>query len=544
MASRLCQQAGMAVIGIVASVALAHPGHDRRATPDGDNFGRVLFKTSCTPAAQKGFERALAMLHSFFFPETVKAFTAVAEMDPDCAIAWWGISISQRPNPLVGPFDAATLKRGWDAVQKGKSIGAKTERERDWILAIETFYKDFDRLDQDTRTRNYTQAMERLAQKYPADVEARIFYGLALNESLNLKDKSYANQRKAAALLEPIERQFPDHPGAAHYLIHSLDYTPLAKQAVPAARRYAKIAASAPHALHMPSHIFSMLGMWDESIEANLRATKAGQDYIVKHKLEGVFPHDLHNYDFIIYAYLQLGQDAKAKEVADTVAGVKKIWGPPRPALGTGVAAVGARYVLERQDWAGAARLPQVATTFPPAVAITHFARGMGAARTGDIQGAAREVAAMKEQRTRAESMKLGYWAEQIEIQILCVEGWIAHSLGDRESALKFMRAAADVEDASEKHVLMENRLYPMRELLGDMLLAMGHGLPALKEYEASMQSTPNRLRGWYGAMKAAQAIGDREKAASFAKRLTRLTRNADWKRMEIGTAKQLIAQR
>src|SRR5207245_1502697 len=261
-------------------------GADDAATRSSEKLGRVLFKTSCSPEAKKQFERALAMQHSFFFPETIKTFSAIPQTDPSCAIAYWGIAISQRPNPLVGPFDSATLKRGLDAVEKGKAIGAKTQRERDWLAAIEEFYKDFDKIDQDTRSKNYEKAMETLTEKYPNDVEAKIFHALALNETFD--HKSMDPLLKAIKILTPLDKKYPDHPGITHYLIHSYDFAPIARKGVPAANNYAKIAPSAPHAQHMPSHIYSMVGMWQESIASNLRSVAVASEYAAKAKLDGV----------------------------------------------------------------------------------------------------------------------------------------------------------------------------------------------------------------------------------------------------------------
>lgn len=278
-------------------------GADDAATRLSAKLGRVLFKTSCSPEAQKQFERALAMLHSFFYPETVKAFSAIPQTDPSCAIAYWGIAVSIRPNALVGPFDAATLKRGLEAVKKGKAIGAKTQRERDWLAAIEEFYKDHDKVDQDTRAKNYEKAMEALVQKYPHDVEAKIFYALALNETFD--HSSMHNLLRAIKILEPIEEEYPDHPGVTHYLIHSYDFPPLAKRGIPAANKYAKVAPSVPHAQHMPSHIYSMVGMWESSIASNLRAIAVSRDYAVKSNLDGTLTGVPHAYDFMAYAYLQ-----------------------------------------------------------------------------------------------------------------------------------------------------------------------------------------------------------------------------------------------
>jgi len=256
-----------------SSLSLSALAHDEAVRPSKDGkLGRVLFQTTCTPEAQKQFERALAMLHSFHFPETVKAFTAIPQTDPDCAIAYWGMAISQRPNPLVGPWDAATLKRGLDLVQKGESIGAKSQRERDWLAAIKAFYQDYETVDQDTRTRNYERAMDALAKKYPDDVEAKVFHALALNEIFD--HKSMEPLLKAIAILEPLDKKYPDHPGITHYLIHSYDFAPIAQKGLPAADKYAKIAPAAPHAQHMPSHIYSMVGKWNESIASNLRSVE------------------------------------------------------------------------------------------------------------------------------------------------------------------------------------------------------------------------------------------------------------------------------
>ena len=529
----------VASLTLVASVwADADPAN---RTGDPEQLGRVHFKTSCSPEAQKQFERALAMLHSFFFPETVKAFTAIPATDPSCAIAYWGIAISQRPNPLVGPFDAATLKRGLDAIEKGEAIGPKTQREVDWLAALKEFYRDSDKVDQDTRTRNYEKAMERLANKYPDDVEAKIFYALALNETFD--HKSMEPLLKAIAILEPIDKKYPDHPGVTHYLIHSYDFPAIAKRGVPAANKYAKIAPSAPHAQHMPSHIYSMVGMWQESVMSNWRSVVVANDYVAKAKLDGTLGGVPHAYDFMAYAYLQLGQDLKARGLLQDTMSIKKVIGVPL-AGATARAAVPARYMLERQDWQGAAQLQPLGTGYPMAEAITHFARAMGAARSGDTAAAQGDIEKLKEQRAALEKAGQGYWAGQVEIQILGAQAWTAQGQGNRSDALKFMRAAADLEDASEKHVAMENRLYPMRELLADLLLAQGEATGALKEYETALKNAPMRLRGFYGAAKAAEASGDAKKAREYFEKLARLTRYADGDRPELREAKQRLASK
>ena len=528
------------VVGLVLILsATAVSAHDDETKARGEKLGRVVFKTSCSPEAQKQFERALAMQHSFFFPETVKAFTAIPETDPSCAIAYWGIAISQRPNPLVPPFPAEALKKGLEAIEKGESIGAKTQRERDWLAALKAFYKDYETVDQDTRTKNYEKAMEALVQKYPDDVEAKVFYALALNETFDHKNMDPL--LKAIAILEPIDKKYPDHPGVTHYLIHSYDFAPLANRGVPVANKYARIAPAAPHAQHMPSHIYSMVGMWEQSIISNQRAIAVSADYATRAKLDGVLAGVPHGYDFMSYAYLQLGQDAKARALLEPVAAITKTIGP-RIAAATAQNAVPARYVLERQDWQAAAQLKPVGTGLPAAEAITHFARAIGAARSGTPAAAQADIDTLKDLRGQLEKANQGYWAGQVEIQVLGAQAWTEQATGNRDEALKLMRAAADLEDSSEKHVAMENRLYPMRELLADMLMAQNQPKAALTEYEASMKNSPMRLRGFYGAAKAADAVGDTKKARDYFDKLTRLTRNAESDRPELQEARKRVA--
>ena len=528
------------VLGLVLILsATAVSAHDDETKARGEKLGRVVFKTSCSQEAQKQFERALAMQHSFFFPETVKAFTAIPETDPSCAIAYWGIAISQRPNPLVPPFPAEALKKGLEAIEKGESIGAKTQRERDWLAALKAFYKDYETVDQDTRTKNYEKAMEALVQKYPDDVEAKVFYALALNETFDHKNMDPL--LKAIAILEPIDKKYPDHPGVTHYLIHSYDFAPLANRGVPVANKYARIAPAAPHAQHMPSHIYSMVGMWEQSIISNQRAIAVSADYATRAKLDGVLAGVPHGYDFMSYAYLQLGQDAKARALLEPVAAITKTIGP-RIAAATAQNAVPARYVLERQDWQAAAQLKPVGTGLPAAEAITHFARAIGAARSGTPAAAQADIDTLKDLRGQLEKANQGYWAGQVEIQVLGAQAWTEQATGNRDEALKLMRAAADLEDSSEKHVAMENRLYPMRELLADMLMAQNQPKAALTEYEASMKNSPMRLRGFYGAAKAADAVGDTKKARDYFDKLARLTRNAESDRPELQEARKRVA--
>ncbi|MGF6652006.1 tetratricopeptide (TPR) repeat protein [Paraburkholderia youngii] len=522
--------------------ALAQHEEHPAAPPTGGKFGTVKFPTSCSLAAQSQFEKALAMLHSFFYPSTLKAFEAVTQIDPQCAIAYWGIAIAQRPNPLVPPFDETALKRGWEAAEKGLALDPKTERERDWLLAAEAFYKDYDKVPQSQRTLAYEHAMARLTQKYPDDTEAAIFYALALNEATDPSDKTYANQLEAATILEKIYREQPDHPGVAHYLIHSYDYPPLAKRGLPFANKYAQIAPAAPHALHMPSHIYSMLGMWDASIKSNEAALKVMQEEAARSWPGATHTGAPHSWDFMEYAYLQLGQDAHARQVRDDANAATKF--PfDRLAVFTALAAIPARYALERGDWQEAATLEPRGSRWPQAEAITYFARALGCARSSKADMAQTNIDMLMQLRAKLEEAKQPYWADQVQIQILAASAWLDHVQGKDDQALKQMHAAADLEDGSEKQVAMENRLYPMRELLGEMLLDLKRPADALKEYEASMQATPNRLRGLYGAAKAADLARDKQKAQLYYAKLVTLTQNADTVRPEVRLAKLYLDQ-
>lgn len=521
----------------MAGSAVAHAqDHDHAGQ---GTLGRAHFETSCTPDAQREFDRALAMLHSFFFPETVNTFTSASKVDPACAIAYWGIAFSQRPNPLVGPFDDGVLQRGLDAVDRGLAVPPQTPRERDWLLALREEYRDFRAVDQETRSRNYARAMEALVAKYPDDVEATIFYALALNEAWDHSDRTYADVLKAAALLEGIERKYPEHPGIKHYIIHSYDYPPLARRGLAAADKYADLAPTAPHALHMPSHIYSMLGMWEPSIAGNLKTIDVGQAYARSAKLDGVYPGDLHSYDFIQYAYLQLGQDRNAEGVMRQVAGITKVY-TPRLSSETGQTAVPARYCLERQDWSCAARLEPLGLS-PAAEAITYFSRALGKARGSDPSSAQGDVDMLGTLRRRLEITSQRYWVEQVDIQVLAVRAWMARAQGNRQEAQTLMRSAANREDLSEKHVAMENRLYPMRELLADMLLADGDATAALREYETSLANAPARLRGLYGAGKSASLSGNATKARDYFRALVRMTESANPARPEVLEARAFV---
>jgi tetratricopeptide (TPR) repeat protein len=518
---------------LTADVPAQSPGNDSR-------YGTVKFPVSCAPGVQASFERAVAILHSFFYPESVMAFQAIIATDPSCAMAYWGLAISQRPNPLVPPWAADNLKRALEAIQKGKSL-ARTDRERDWLAALEQAFAGYDTVPTRVRSERYEAAMERLAARYPEDKEAAIFYALALLEAVDHADKTYARQIKAGAILEPIDRAQPDHPGLAHYLIHAYDFEPLAARGVPAADKYARVAPSAPHAQHMPSHIYSILGRWEDSIRSNQGAVKASREYAARTAPGTTFAQEPHAQDFMAYAYLQLGQTREARRVVDELAAITRLSGPRNYGRDTGQVAPAVRYVLERAAWAEASGLAVRTDTYAYAQAMPRFARALGAARLGRAQAARDEIVQLQALSKAAED---GYWSEQVQVLALAASGWLARAEGRTEEALKLMRSAADLEDATEKHVAMENRLYPMRELLGDLLLELGQPAPALQAYAASLHTSPNRLRGFYGAARAAQAAGDTATARGYFERLAALTHDGDPERAEIQEAKAFLARR
>jgi tetratricopeptide (TPR) repeat protein len=530
-----------AVIGaFLAQPLLAHED-DAVAGSGQSQFGKVNFPTSCSAAVQPQFERAVAMLHSFFFPEHIKAFQAVIKADPQCAMAYWGLAISQRPNPLVPPWPEENLKRALEAIEQGKVV-AKTERERDWLNALEVVYKDYDKVPTSARSQRYEQAMAELSRKYPDDKEAAIFYALALIEAVDHADKGYARQLKAGAILEPIDKEQPAHPGLAHYIIHTYDFEPLAERGVAAADKYAKVAPAAPHAQHMPSHIYSILGRWEDSIRSNQNAVKASRDYAAKNAPGTTFAQEPHAQDFMAYAYLQLGQDREARRVVGELQAIPKFSGARNYGRDTGMIAPASRYVLERAAWSEAANLAVPPDLYAYAEAIPRFTRAVGAAKTGNPAMAKGEIERLQALSKSAEN---SYWAEQIQVLVLAASAWRASAEGRKDDALKLMRGAADLEDSTEKHVAMENRLYPMREMLGDLLLELGQPAAALQAYEASLHVAQNRLHGFYGAAKAAQAAGDRSKARAYFEKLAALAKNADTDRAELREAKAfLLAQR
>jgi hypothetical protein len=530
---------------IIAALGLALPAsaHEPGARAGADAGGSVHFPISCAAAAQPKFDHAVALLHSFWYEEAVKAFAEVAATDRSCAMAQWGIAMSWW-YPLWYPPSEKALWAGSSAAAQAQALGAKSERERGYIDAITAFYKDFATRDHRTRALAYEQAMAQLHERFPEDREAATFYALALDATALPTDKTFANQRKAAAILEQVSAEMPGHPGVAHYLIHSYDSPSLAEQGLPAARRYAKIAPDVPHALHMPSHIFTRLGLWQESIDANKASHRVALGY-ARGTLgpDGWDQESVHTADYLEYAYLQIGQDAAARRVVEEVRGYRS--GPPvNLAVAYAVAAIPARYALERRDWAAAASLEPVTidvAQFPWASAITEFTRALGAARTGASEAASASIAKLAAWRDGLAEAKNTYWANQVEVQRQAAAATLAHVQGKDDEALDLMRKAAILEASMDKHPATPGAVVPARELLADLSLELNRPAEALAEYEATLVSEPNRFRSLFGAAQAAERTGDAARATEYYQQLLTMTAAADTKRAELQLAQAFV---
>jgi hypothetical protein len=495
-------------------------------------LGKVHFATTCNEVAQRRFDRGMRYQHSFWYAESKSIYEEAIKADPDCAIAYWGIALSLLSNPH-GAIPAPNLPLGLAAIEKAKAIGANSERERDYIDALSVMYADYDKIPQQSRVQSYLKKMEALAAKYPDDDEAQIFYAITLNVAASPADKTYANQLKGAAILEPIWQRQPQHPGVAHYLIHLYDYPAIAAKGLPAALRYARIAPNAPHAQHMPSHIFTRVGYWKESIAANLASVEAAK----AHNERG---EQLHGEDYLVYAYLQLARDADARKVIDAVEATT-----PDPESAAGAfsrAAAPARYVFERGDWKGAADLKVKPNKFLHTVAITHFARALGAARSGDVAAARLDAAKLAEIRDALREAKNDYWSTQVDIQAQAANAWILYADGRYDDALTAMSAAADAEDRTEKAPVTPGPLMPARELYGFMLLDRGLAKEALAAFEATKAKEPNRFNGYAGAAQAARSLGDTATAKANYEKLLALASGSDSDRPTLAAARTFVA--
>lgn len=496
----------------------------------GEKLGTVHFVTSCNPPAQREFNRGVALLHSFQFSRAIDGFHLTLKADPSCAMAYWGIALSQWSNPFAaGLKEPSQLHAGRDAATQAIALGANTDRERAYIAAVENLYADFEHTSQQTRLLRYRDAMEGVSHRYWQDHEAAIFYALSLAASEEPTDKSYASRLKAGQILEQLFALEPDHPGLAHYIIHTYDVPPLAARAIPAARRYAAIAPDAPHALHMPAHTFTRVGYWDESIASNLAAAAAA-------RREGQTAEELHADDYLEYAYLQTGRDHRAQELVNSLPEVNARFEPNRiiagaagpPAGYFAMAAIPARFALEREDWGAATHLQVHDTPVSYTEAITYFARGLGSAHLGDVAGTQAAAEALRKMEQRLREANESYWAEQVGIQYLAVSAWAAMASGRNEDALREMAAAAEREDATEKSAITPGPLKPAREMLGEMLVKINRPKEALVEFEKTLKKEPDRFRALYGAGRAAQSARDTAASQKYFRRLIMVCARSD----------------
>jgi hypothetical protein len=503
-----------------AAPPLQHP-HETGTPPE--QLGQVSFETTCDPALRADFNRGVALLHSFWFGASAAAFTAVAEKDPSCGIAWWGVAMSRWGNPFAPGRPVASVQQGRDAIARARAAGAKSVRERDFIEAASALFTDFETVDHRTRITSYERAMERVHQKYPNDREASAFYALAVNQTALPTDKSYTQQLKAAAILEELFKELPDHPGVAHYLIHAYDHPPLAERGLPAARRYSKIAPDAPHALHMPSHTFTRVGFWEDSIATNIASAAAAR----KAKSAG---ETLHALDYQVYAYLQTAQDRAAQRVISelrTILSEVNTAEQYGQAGFYGAAAIPARYALERGAWSEAAALTPRTTPFAFIDAMTYFARAVGAARSGKPAAAKADVTTLAGLGSKLQAGGDAYWAQQVEIMHQGARAWLAFVEARKDEGVALLQEAAKIEDSTDKSAISPGPLAPAREMLGDMLIELGRPAEALAELEAVMKKEPNRFRTLYLAGRAASMSGDQSKAREYSGQLVKMCEKA-----------------
>src|SRR5580698_116691 len=487
--------------------------------------GEVNFQISCGSAVQKTFKEAVWALHSFWYREAVKGFTAVTEAEPGCAMGYWGVAMSHW-YPLWFPPSPAALKTGAEAVEKALAAGPKSDREKDYIVAIAAFYRDSDKIDHQTRAVAYEKAMEQVYLRYPEDREAAVFYGLALNASALKTDKSFANQKKAAAILDKIWKEEPNHPGVVHYLIHSDDSPQFAAAGLDAAICYSKIAPDVPHALHMPSHIFTRLGMWQQSIDSNLAAHAAALAYVRKTLGPESFDTEtVHTMDYLEYAYLQTAQDREAEGGLDELTSFRQSAAPNLPAA-YAVAAIPARYALERFPWAEAM--------------IAH-ARALGDARTGNIAGAESEIGRLQSLEDKLKGNDT-YWANQVEVERLAAAGILARVQGDDRRAVALVRAAADLDATMDKDPATPSSVLPARELLADLLLELNQPAEALVEYRTMLSTDPNRFRSLLGEARAAKQTGNSATAHDAYRKLVALSKPVGAARPELAEARSYLA--
>ena len=521
--------------------------------------GKVEFPISCTPAVQSEFSRGVALLHSFFYEEARRVFTFVAERDPKCAMAQWGIAMTWW-HPIWTPPRPDEMSAGKAAIEKAMALNAGTDRERGFITALNVYYNTPDSSNAGAigqschgpvgprdRVIAYEKAMHQLRDKYPDDFEIEAFYAFAVLAAgyAMPNDTTLSKQLEAAALLEKLWKQNPNHPGVVHYLIHCYDYPALAQRGLAAAQSYASIAPWVPHALHMPSHIFTRLGMWDESIAANGASAEASRAYATMRHRDATEAEELHALDYMVYSYLQEARDTEAKKIVDLAAKVRKTNPELEFSAAYALAAIPTRYAFERNDWASAATLtvPNLPhwSSFPFMEALIEYGHALGRAHTGDLDGARKAIARMQQLRDATKDPKFDYFKNHLDLQMQAASAWVAASEGKKSEAIEMLRHAADAEDILGKHPVSPGAFVPIREQLGSLLLEVGQAKHAQQEFEAALKIYPGRFRGLYGAARAAEQNGDKESASRYYAKLAAQTTKAASSRDELNHVREFL---
>lgn len=532
---------GVFVVAVTPIAPLLAQDHQHTGM---EHLGTVVFPVSCTPQAQRHFTHAMAVLHSFWWEEGPRAFGAVLAADSSCAMAHWGLALNAWGNPFASGPGGAQLQAGAAAAERAVALGAPTPRERGLIAASAALYRDHATIAAPARLRAYSDTMARVYRDFPRDPEVALFYALSLVATASPTDTTLARQKQAAAILNPLFVRQPNHPGLAHYIIHANDSPLLAQLGLDAARRYAGIAPSAPHAQHMPSHIFVRLGLWNETVESNRRSYDAGVQYARAQHQQGVNYHEFHAQDYMVYGFLQQGRDSAARATVQEA----MAWGSsvrmPSALDGTyNRTAMEARIPLERGDWSAAAALPVRYPDVAVSEMLSRFARGIGAARSSKTAQAREEVAALQRIEQTLTSAGTTYWARVAGIKRQTLEAWVLLGSGDTAGALRAATAAADIEDITAKHPLTPAELLPARELEADMHLLAGHFDAARAAYRETLRLQPGRARAIFGAARAAQLAGDRAAATSGYREYLRLTDKADGAREEIAVARAGVSR-
>jgi tetratricopeptide (TPR) repeat protein len=522
--------------------------------------GNVTFSITCLPDVQSDFVRAVALLHSFFYEEARRVFTSVAEHDPKCAMAQWGIAMTWW-HPIWTPPTPDEMRAGKAAIEKAMSLKASTERERGFITALNTYYNAAESssaapvgqschgpVGPRDRVLAYEKAMRQLRDKYPDDFEVQTFYAFAVLSTgyATPNDTSLSKQLEAAGMLEKLWKQNANHPGVVHYLIHSYDYPQFAERGLTAAQKYDSIAPWVPHALHMPSHIFTRLGMWDESIAANRASAEASRAYAAMRHRDATEAEELHALDYMAYSYLQEAQDAEAKKIVDLAAKVRKTNPELEFSAAYALAAIPTRYAFERNDWAAAANLPIPNvphwSSFPFMEALIEYGHALGRAHTGDLGGARKAIARMQQLRDATKDPKFDYFKSHLDLQMQAASAWVAAAEGKKDDAINMLRRAADSEDILGKHPVSPGAFVPVREQLGTLLLEMGKPTEAQREFEAALKIYPGRFRGLYGAAQAAEQAGDNEDANRYYTKLAAQTSKAGSSRNELNHVREFLS--